>query len=288
LHAGRAISDAAARRPEPIPVFAEMGSVNPVFVLPGALAERKAAIAAGLVSSVTLGAGQFCTNPGLVFGQKGSDLSIFAAEIAATVEKSATQTLLHDGIRTGFEAGVGRWTGTAGVRMIGSGPEVPAAAAANARAAVFTASATTFLANPHLHEEVFGPVSLLVEAEDRTELYEAAEALRGNLTATIHGTPDDLAGHSSLIRLLERKVGRIIFNGFPTGVEVCPSMHHGGPWPASSDARSTSVGTAAVFRFARPICYQDFPDETLPTELQVSNPDGIYRLVDGTLTRDAG
>jgi NADP-dependent aldehyde dehydrogenase len=287
LRAGRALFDVAAARPDPIPVFAEMGSVNPVFVLPGAARERGESIAAGLVASVTLGSGQFCTNPGLVFGIAGPDLEAFAGHVRDRVASTSPQILLHRGIRDGFEAGIGRWTGTDGVRMLGSAGEPEATAAVTVQPVVFVTDARTFTGHPHLHEEVFGPVSLLVEARGADELHAAASTLEGNLTATIHGTERDLEEFAGLVELLSRKVGRLIVDGFPTGVEVCPSMHHGGPWPATTDARSTSVGTAAIFRFARPICYQNFPESALPPELRNANPAGIWRTVDGHLTRDA-
>jgi NADP-dependent aldehyde dehydrogenase len=286
LQAGRSLFDAAARRPDPIPVYAEMGSVNPVFILPGALKERGREIAEGLVASVTLGAGQFCTNPGLVFGLEGPELDGFAGSVAEVVQDSPAQTMLHSGIQTSFRKGVEEWDGTSGVSALGTGADPGEGSGASARAAVYVADGTVFAENPHLAEEVFGPVSLLVRAGSVQELVTLAESMEGNLTATIHGTDEELEREGELIRALERKVGRLIFNSFPTGVEVCPSMQHGGPYPATSDPRSTSVGTAAVYRFARPMAWQGFPDRTLPAELQDANPRGIWRLVDGSLTQD--
>ena len=284
LRAGRALFDAAAARPRPIPVYAEMGSVNPVFLLPGALAERADAIAEGFVGSVTLGAGQFCTNPGLVFGPAGAALDRFAGRVEALVAEAPAATMLSGGIREGYERGLDRWRETAGVQHVAAGSD--GQTATPGRPAVFPTDAETFAAQPHLHEEVFGPASLVVRCGTAEDLEAAARQLDGNLTATLHGTPEDLRAHAGLVRILERKVGRLIFNGFPTGVEVSPAMQHGGPYPATTAVRTTSVGTAAIERFARPVCYQNFPPDALPPELQDGNPRGIWRLVDGTLTKD--
>lgn len=286
LRAGRALFDAAASRPAPIPVFAEMGSVNPVFVLPGALAERTGTLATGLVGSVTMGSGQFCTNPGLVFGLAGEALDGFGRAVGEAVSASPALTMLHEGIRGAYAAGLARWRETQGVKTLGSGANLASDSVTVAQAAVLSTDARTFAANPHLHEELFGPVSLLVQADTRDEFLTAARELEGNLTATIHGTDQDLAEYAELVSVLETRVGRLIFNGFPTGVEVCSAMTHGGPWPATTDARSTSVGTAAIYRFARPVTWQGFPQSALPTELQDSNPSGLRRLIDGTSTTD--
>lgn len=286
LRAGRAIFDAAAARPVPIPVYAEMGSVNPVFVLPGALNERSDVISKGLVESVTQGAGQFCTNPGLVFGQEGAALQHFIEQIEHQISQTPVFTMLNSGIRARFDEGVKYWSETSGVRMVGTGTAEDGSSATPVRAAVFTTDTAAFEANPHLHEEVFGPASLVVRCGSPRELERVALNLPGNLTATLHGTEEDLREYAGLIRILENKVGRIIFNGFPTGVEVCPSMHHGGPYPATTDVRTTSVGTAAIYRFARPIAYQGFPQEALPPELRDENPRRIWRLVDNHFSRD--
>ncbi len=285
LRAGRALFDAAAARPEPIPVYAEMGSVNPVFVLPGALEARTDDLVRGLLQSVTLGAGQFCTNPGLVFARTGPALDRFVAGIEAEVARASAGTMLHAGIRSAYEEGLARWQTTEGVRPVATG-DADAETATPARPAVFTTDAVTFEAHPHLHEEVFGPATMVVRCGSAEALERAARALPGTLTATLHGTDDDLRRHAGLVRILENKAGRLIFNGFPTGVEVCPSMNHGGPYPATTDVRSTSVGTAAVFRFARPVCFQNFPASALPPELRDENPRGLWRLVDGAFTRD--
>jgi alpha-ketoglutaric semialdehyde dehydrogenase len=287
LRAGRALFDAAAARPNPIPVFAEMSSMNPVFVLPRAMAERAEEIAEGLLGSFTLGVGQFCTKPGLVFAVRGADTEVFLAKLATAVEKSASGTMLSRGIRESFDRSCSQATSLQGVNRIASAAAPPASAATQAAPSVATTDATTFLAHPELATEAFGPFTLIVIAEDINQIIVCANALDGQLTATLHGTEADLAEARALIGTTERIAGRLIVNGFPTGVEVCPSMNHGGPYPATTDSRFTSVGTAAMLRFARPVCYQGFADALLPVELQNANPSGILRMVDGKLTRDS-
>ncbi len=282
LRAGRALFDAAAARPAPIQVYAEMGSVNPVFLLPEALAERGEAIAEGLVHSVTLGAGQFCTNPGLVFGLQGEALDRFVGLAAAQIAATPAFAMLHAGIAAAYRAGIEEMARVSGVQVAAQA----GSNAGSATAAVLRTDAATFLRQPRLHEEVFGPSTLVVRCDDLAAMEAVARAMAGNLTATLHGNPTDLAAASRLVGLLRRRVGRLVFNGFPTGVEVCPSMHHGGPYPATTDVRSTSVGTAAIYRFARPICYQGFPQDALPVELRDRNERRIWRLVDGVLTQD--
>lgn len=276
--AGRALMNAVAAREEPIPVFAEMGSVNPVFVLRGALATRAEEIASGLHASVTLGVGQFCTNPGLVFIEGKSDA--FLQKLESLLRTTTPGVMLTEKICAGFHAGVEKFSRETGVRHL---VNVRAENSAQAGAALFATDADTFLNNRFLMEEIFGPSTLVVECSSRDELLAAAHQLEGQLTATIHANADELENETSreLLALLETKVGRIVFNGFPTGVEVCHAMSHGGPYPATSDGRSTSVGTRAILRFARPVCFQDFPDAALPDELKESNPLGILRLVDG-------
>ena len=281
LGGGRALFDAAAQRPTPIPVYAEMGSVNPVFLLPGTLAERSSEVASGLVGSVTLGVGQFCTNPGLVVGIAGNELETFIQEVAAQIDKVQPAVMLYRGIQQTFDEETARWRASSYVEVVGSSRD----AGAGTQAFVFTTTAQTFLEEPSLHEEVFGPSTLIVKAADRTEFLAVAQALAGQLTATIHGRERELAEYGDLIGALQDRVGRLIFNGFPTGVEVGHAMHHGGPYPATTDVRSTSVGTAAIYRFARPICYQDFPQAALPPELQDDNPRGVLRLVNGVYER---
>ena len=286
LRAGRALFDAAVGRPDPIPVYAEMGSVNPVFVLPGAIAERGEAIADGLKSSVTLGVGQFCTNPGLTIGINDERFEQFVHRMEVLVGEAQPATMLYPAIFESYEAGVHRLSAIDGTRT------VRASMAARlqdcqARPSLFATGAQTFMRHRELREELFGPSTVIVRCGSRDEMEAVARGLDGQLTATIHGTQADLAEYASLIAILEAKAGRLIVNGFPTGVEVCPSMQHGGPYPATTDSKTTSVGTAAIHRFARPVAYQNFPQSLLPVELEDSNPRRIWRLVDGEMSRDA-
>jgi NADP-dependent aldehyde dehydrogenase len=282
LRAGRAILDAAAARPDPIPAFVEMGSVNPVFILPGALQPQPDALALGLCNSVNLGVGQFCTCPGLIIGNDSEALRALRKKLASLFEGSAPGTMLYPGILSNYEAGVARAAAIDGVKQV-SAASAPAAATPT----LLETDAATWLANRHLHEEVFGPASVMVLCRGDADLLRIANALDGTLTATVFGTPGDLANHRELISILETRAGRLIFNGYPTGVEVSPAMHHGGPWPATADAKFTSVGTAAILRFLRPLCYQNLPEGALPLELRNANPRGIWRTVDGRLTKDA-
>jgi NADP-dependent aldehyde dehydrogenase len=285
LRGGRALFDAAAARPEPIPVYAEMGSTNPIFLLPGALAARGEQIAEGLKASVTTGAGQFCTKPGIVVGLRDAQTDTFVRRAAELISQVSPTTMLHAGIRDAYDAGVKRWT----ERTKLASPEMATVepSKTHGAAAVFETDARAFLRDPVLGEEVFGPATLVVRADTLEELEEVARNLHGQLTASVHGTPEDLAQATPLIRILEEKAGRLIFNGFPTGVEVCPSMHHGGPYPATTDSKFTSVGALAIKRYARPVCYQGFPQDALPAELRDDNPRGIWRLVNSRWTRDA-
>ena len=285
--AGRALFDAAAARPEPIPVFAEMSSLNPIFILPGALRERAAKIAEGLRGSITLGVGQFCTKPGLVFGLEGPDFAQFRQTLAGLLETVAPATMLHAGICESYHAGLTRASGVSGVQLLARSQEPAVAARTQGESVVLQTDAANFGRHPELAEEVFGPFSLLISGKTLAELEDVAGHLEGQLTATVHGTPDDLRQAGPLLRILERKAGRLVINGFPTGVEVCPAMNHGGPYPATTDTRFTSVGTAALQRFVRPVCYQDFPAAHLPEALKDSNPLGLWRLVNNQLTRDA-
>ena len=284
LRAGRALFDAAADRPEPIPVYAEMGSVNPVFVLPGAIAERASSLAEGLKDSVTLGVGQFCTNPGLTIGVGDERFDAFVRQLDGLMGAAPSGTMLTPAICHAYEAGVRRLSGLDGVSTRRSST---ASEEAQALPSLFVTDGGAFLRHPDIGEEVFGPSTVVVRCGSREELEAVARQLDGQLTATVHGTAADLEQYAWLVSILEQKAGRLIVNGFPTGVEVCPSMHHGGPYPATTDARSTSVGTAAIHRFARPVAYQNVPQWLLPAELQDPNPRGIWRLVDGQLTKDA-
>jgi NADP-dependent aldehyde dehydrogenase len=283
LRGGRALFDVAVRRPDPIPVYAEMGSVNPVFVLPGALAERGDAIAAGLKQSVLLGVGQFCTSPGLTIGTDDEQFDRFVRQVETLMADAPAGTMLYPGLCEAYEAGVGRLSALDGVRTVRS--SVAGDPRAQARPSLFDTAARTFLWHRELGEEVFGPSTVVVRCGSREEMEAVALQLDGQLTATIHGTPDDLAEYASLVSILEDKAGRLIFNGFPTGVEVCAAMQHGGPYPASTDSRTTSVGSAAIHRFARPVAWQNFPQASLPPEVQDGNPRGIWRHIDGEMTR---
>jgi NADP-dependent aldehyde dehydrogenase len=282
---GRALMDAAAARPEPIPVYAEMGSINPVFLLPKALDERAEAIAAGLHASVTLGVGQFCTNPGLVFAEAGPGTDAFLNKLATLMAATPPASMLTPSIWDEYCDGVSRFGRTPGVSSLLPKREDPKAEGLKVVPELFVVDIDTFLRQPALLDEVFGPSTLVVKTHGRELMLNAARAIDGQLTATIHASEGELGSFADLIDVLERKAGRLVFNGFPTGVEVCHAMNHGGPYPATADGRSTSVGTRALHRFARPVCYQSFPDGALPRELRESNPLGILRLVDGQVGR---
>jgi 2,5-dioxopentanoate dehydrogenase len=278
---GRALMDAAAARHEPIPVYAEMGSINPVFLLPGALEKNADAIATGLQASVTLGVGQFCTNPGLVFVEKGSATQTFLQKLEQTMAATPAGTMLTADLCAAYRSGAEKFAKMPGVRSAASVKATADAGNAKAGAALFVTDGATFLENRSLMDEVFGPSTLVVECESHDQMLAAARLLEGQLTATIHALPDELNASRDLVELLTAKAGRLLLNGFPTGVEVCHAMTHGGPYPATADGRSTSVGTRAIARFARPICYQNFPDAALPEELKESNPLRLWRLVNG-------
>jgi len=282
--AGRALFDAAARRPQPIPVYAEMGSVNPVFILPDVLKANALNIAEGLVRSVLLGVGQFCTSPGLVFGVSDETLKIFREKVVELFEQATPGTMLNPAIAGDYEQRFQAVRNIAGVEAHVA-VRKPNAKQTEGQPGVVVSDAGTWLRNKALHEEIFGPATVLIECGSSDQLREAARALEGTLTATIHGTPEELANNAELIDILSQKAGRLIFNGYPTGVEVGYAMHHGGPYPATSDEKFTSVGATAIYRFARPICFQSFPENLLPPELQDANPRKIWRTIDGRLTQ---
>ncbi|WP_423358418.1 aldehyde dehydrogenase (NADP(+)) [Pseudomonas citronellolis] len=276
---GLALCRVAQARPEPIPVYAEMSSINPVFLFPAALQTRCEALAQGFVASLTQGAGQFCTNPGLVVARQGTALERFIAAAAERVRCSPAQTMLTPGIFQAFEAGVAALVGQAQARVLAKGLE--GEGPNQGQAHLFATRAQAFLAEPALQAEVFGAASLIVECADDEQVRQVAEHLEGQLTATLHLDEADLDSARALLPTLERKAGRLLVNGWPTGVEVCDAMVHGGPFPATSDTRTTSVGTAAILRFLRPVCYQDFPDALLPAALRHGNPLQLRRLLDG-------
>lgn len=274
---GLALINIAQSRPEPIPVYAEMSSINPVFLLPEALQARGKKIAAEFVGSLTMGAGQFCTNPGLVIGVKSKALDAFLETAGEAMCNSASQTMLTPGIHTAYQSGreqLGAATREIAHGLQGKGPY-------ECQAALFATSAAEFLDNATLQGEVFGAASLVVECIDLEEMLTVAKMLEGQLTATLQMDDADLAVARRLLPVLERKAGRILANGWPTGVEVSHAMVHGGPYPATSDTRTTSVGSGAISRYLRPVCYQNLPEALLPEALQEGNPLDISRLVDG-------
>lgn len=284
LRGGRALFDLAMRRPHPIPVFAEMSSINPLIVMPQALARRGQQIAHELVASFTLGSGQFCTKPGLIIVQRGEAFDQFVQDIALKVNAATPQAMLNTGTLTHFRSGLAALEKQTGIRhLAGNREEHPYLAAPQ----LYQADINLLLSgNPLLQEEVFGPVAILVTVENNQQLMSALDSLQGQLTATLLTDEDDLNDAAPLAQQLTRKAGRVLFNGYPTGVEVCDAMVHGGPYPATSDARGTSVGTLAIERFLRPVCLQNYPAALLPPPLQDSNPLGLLRLVNGTYTRD--
>lgn len=286
LAGGRALFDVANFRPCPIPFYAEMGSVNPVFLLPGALKARADGIAQGFVAALTAGVGQFCTNPGLVAGLGSEEWETFQRLAAEKVAAFAPATMLHAGIHRSFVDGIAGRRGSAALGLLGASAASPDPARGEAAAYLFSTTQEGLLANPTLFDELFGPVSTLVTCRDGEGLFAIAERLDGSLSASIHGTEEDLAEHGELVALLRKKVGRLIFNGYPVGLEICHALHHGGPYPATTHGHFTSIGTRAIQRFVRPVCYQDWPDSLLPMELRDANPRGVLRLLDGVRTRE--
>jgi NADP-dependent aldehyde dehydrogenase len=283
--AGRALFDAAARRPDPIPVYAEMGSTNPLFVFPSAIQGKAAKLAEALFKSATISVGQMCTCPGLVFGVESEDFRSLVSGLAEYFEKGTPGTMLTPGVAKLYEE---RFRSAAGVETVAVHKSANGAASqrTEGQPGLIVTDAPTWLGNETLHEEIFGPATVVVRCGSAAEVMQCAEKLAGSLTAAIHGNVDELAANGGLVDLLSRKAGRLIFNGFPTGVEVGYAMHHGGPYPATTDEKFTSVGSAAILRFARPLCYQNFPEALLPPELRNANPRGIWRNIDGRLTRD--
>ena len=282
---GAALMKAASQRETPIPVFAEMSSINPVFLFEHALRQDGARIAEGLAGSITLGLGQFCTNPGLVFLPRGARSQAFVRDLAERLAQAPQGHALNAGIAASYHAATNRLALRGGQGVTVHHRSRGMEGQCQMGPALFEVSAEDFLKDRMLQQEAFGPASLLVAWKDTEELLQAARSLEGQLTATIHSTSLDLLEADPLVGILQQKVGRLLFGGFPTGVEVCHSMVHGGPWPSTSDGgRSTSVGTLSIRRFVRPFCYQNAPDEILPPELKNGNPLGIQRLVDGERT----
>ena len=286
--AGLAHVAAAAAPPVPIPVYAEMSAVNPVFLLPGRLTEAASELGAAFVGSLTLGAGQFCTNPGIVIGVDGPGLDHFISAAREAVAASSPAPMLTGRIAASYADGVARLAAHPSTEVIVRSAEADQAAelAGWGCAALVATTADEVLAARDLQDEVFGATSVIVRAAGPSQLLDIARAMEGQLTATVHAADQDVLLAAELLPLLERKAGRILFNGWPTGVEVVPAMVHGGPYPATSDGRTTSVGTLAMDRFLRPVAYQDVPDALLPSAVRESNPDGLLRMVDGAYTRD--
>lgn len=278
---GVALMKIAADRPEPIPVYAEMSSINPVVLLPGALAARAEAMGTAFVGSLTMGSGQFCTNPGLVIALDGPDLDRFVAAAADAMAGAQPQVMLTPGIHAAFEKGVAALVGADGVITVARGTEPEGCN--RGQAAFFATDAATMRSNPMLAEEVFGSSSVLVKCASIEDVIATIASLEGQLTATLQLDDGDSDNAARLLPVLSRKVGRILTNGWPTGVEVTHAMVHGGPFPSTADGRSTSVGTLAMMRFLRPVCYQDVPDTLLPPALQAANPWGLTRRVEGRL-----
>jgi len=287
LSAGRLLFDLANARPEPIPVFAEMGSINPVFVAPKALELHGNDIAKQYAASITLGVGQFCTNPGLIIGLAGNDLDQFITTLGHEIALIAPATMLNQTVFNGYQKSYDTLISQSGIQSEAVSDQEAHSTKCEAPSTVASVAGKTFLSNAKFREEVFGPFSLIVKCADSKELEAVLSRLEGQLTTTIMAEKSELDGFASIIEILSQRSGRILFNGVPTGVEVCAAMQHGGPYPACTDSRFTSVGTAAIKRFVRPLAFQNWPDESLPDELKNSNPLGIWRLVDNNWNNNA-
>jgi len=276
---GMALFNLAVQRPEPIPVYAEMGSTNPVFILPEIMKEKGAQIAQQFAASVTLGVGQFCTNPGMMIIDSNGAAKEFKSDLSKEFKQAKGGVMLTKGIQDAYQRGVAKHLEKENVSVIAEGDNV--GGYTSVKPVLFGTNGKAVSETPELSEEIFGPASVLVETQNKEELLQIARNLEGHLTATVHGTEKELSAYADLLEILEQKVGRLIINGFPTGVEVCHAMMHGGPFPATSNSRSTSVGTAAIYRFTRPVSYQNFPENLLPDELKTANPLSIWRLLNG-------
>lgn len=282
---GKALFEYANARPEPIPVFAEMGSTNPVFILPGALEERGVEIASGMAGSIIMGVGQFCTNPGLSFVQKSEGANKFYSQLKLKISEAPAGVMLTPDMKKAYDRGIQKTLGINQVEDFAKGLEGDSPNSGSPR--IFKISIENFMENNEFSEENFGPSSVLVESTSKAAILKAARNLGGHLTATVFGTTEDFVEYRELFDILEMKVGRVVVNGYPTGVEVCHSMVHGGPYPATTAPQSTSVGTNAIKRFVRPLCFQDYPKILLPEALKDDNPLNIWRLVNGKLTQDS-
>jgi len=285
IKGGRALYDLAAKRPEPIPVFAEMGSINPVVILPEALKHNSEKWANACAGSITLGAGQFCTNPGLILGIKSENLEKFTVQLANEILKIEPSCMLNPSIHQNYVTNNKELSSQKGVQIVAVYDKNDKPNYASQK--ILTVSGADFLENAVLHKEVFGPFSIVVQCEHEADLVIIINKLEGQLTGSILAEDNELDNHDQLVNALENRVGRIIFNGLPTGVEVCPSMTHGGPYPSSSDSRFTAVGINAIKRWVRPFSYQNWPDKKLPEALQNENPLGISRLVNNVHTKSS-
>ncbi len=281
---GKQLFDWANQRKEPIPVFAEMGSINPVFLLPEKLRTAAADLAKMYAGSITLGVGQFCTNPGLIVGIEGEELEVFIKELAIEMQKVAPANMLHAGIAKSYSDKKSKALAQPDVETIATATSSPKEN--QGEAVLASASGRAFLNNPVLHQEVFGPYSIIIRCKDEKEMLDVALNLEGQLTGTLMATENDIRNNDELVEAVKNFCGRFILNGVPTGVEVCMSMHHGGPFPATTDSRFTSVGADGIRRFARPIAFQNWPDSLLPEELKNGNPLGIWRTVNNVFTKD--
>lgn len=286
LRGGRAIFDSASKRPRPIPVYAEMGSINPVILLPDAIAQNNDTLVDGLVGSITLGSGQFCTNPGIVFVVDNEDSKTFIDTVTQKMTAKQPTVLLNGSTESGLVKNVAQTSNQPNVKTLTGGYAVEDNGFCYANTVLQTDS-TSFRDNPKLQEEHFGPVTLFVTCESLDDIQNTLDIIEGNLTATIHATDDEIETAQQLFDVLREKSGRLLLNGFPTGVEVVHAMQHGGPYPATTTSQTTSVGMAAIKRYLRPVAYQNMPDHILPPALQNSNPLNIWRTIDNEITRDS-
>ena len=283
---GRAIFDTAAQRPHPIPVYAEMGSINPVVLLPDAIKQGGETLAENLVGSITLGSGQFCTNPGLIFVLDNDDSRTFIETVSQKMNAKPAGTLLNRGVKKHLQVNVAATMGKESVQVKTGGKPIEDERICYQNTVMQT-SAQAFIQDHDLQREHFGPVTLFVLCESLDEMKEAFHTIEGNLTATIHATDNELKTAAKLFDILREKAGRLLLNGFPTGVEVVHAMVHGGPYPATTAPGTTSVGMTAIRRFLRPVAFQNMPDAILPDALKDANPLNIWRIVDNVHTKDA-
>ncbi len=277
--AGRSIYDAAAKRQQPIPVYAEMGSINPVFILPEMMHKNAGEIAKALAASNLLSAGQFCTNPGIIIANKSDEINMFQNIFSECIAASASETMLSESIFNSYQQKTKKIAALNEIKSFTGNRKTEKQNAAQPY--MFTVSADVFINQKELHEEIFGPANIHVIANNENDFFKIAESLQGQLTITVWATENDISKYTELINYLELKAGRIIINGVPTGVEVTHAMMHGGPYPATTDSKFTSVGTTAIYRFTRPVCYQNFDDKFLPEALQNNNPLNIVRMING-------